>query len=321
MNPSSGSSDLPDDHCGTASFRDDPFVPLGRASFSLVVTLAGARIRLDSFPVSLDPFVVEHYPGHHEVGEGEADLVLSCSVDETGTTFVPPPSVPGEEIRIVIERSGDSLLRIRLLNLSAEIDFERRSGTVVFSDLRYVPFRTSLENLLRIAFSWLLVRRRAFLFHCAGIVRNGRAWLFFGPSGSGKSTITWFSRELPALSDDLIAVDLSGEAPLACRVPFYGLFPPETRAGGDYPVGALFRLRQAPPGATEDRIVPLSPVVASAQILGSLPFVNDPGAASPETIELAFELASRVPVAELAFRRSPRFWDAIDCWAAAGFPR
>lgn len=342
---------------GTASFRDDPWVPLERTDAAVVFTILGVRIRMEHFPVAATPFLDEHYPGHFalepEPGREPAaapesepvsepgrnpgsapapsarisseprsssapaarvDLTFRVRVDETRGTIVPPPAFPGEEVRIEIERDGEHRFRLRLLHLEATFDLSTGRGEVLFTDLRYVPFRTSLENLLRVTFAQLLLRRRAFLFHSAGIVVDGRAFLFFGPSGSGKSTVTSFSRHLPALSDDMVAIDLSPAFPEAGRVPFYGLYPPEKRAHGSYPIAAIFRLRKATPDEAE-RIVPLPPSIASAHLLGSLPFVNDLGVVSPETIELAGELARRVGVAELWFRKTSDFWEVVERWA------
>lgn len=312
-------SDIPteqrpdNEHGGTASFHDDPWVPLERTDSSVVFSILGARIRIDGFPVVEHPFLEEHYPGHYAVADGPAELVLAARVDEARGNVVAPPAFPGEEVRIEIEREGEHRFRLRLLRLEAEFDLAAGRGDILFTDLRYVPFRTSLENLLRIAFAQLLLRRRAFLFHSAGIVHEGKVLLFFGPSGSGKSTVTSFSRSREALSDDMVALDLSGPEPMAGRVPFFGLYPPEKRARGSFPIAAIFRLRKAPPEGP-DRIVPLPPSVAAAHLLGSLPFVNDLGVVSPETLDLTAEVARRVPVAELWFRKRGDFWGMVEEW-------
>jgi hypothetical protein len=67
-------------------------------------------------------------------------------------------------------------------------------------------FDRGLENFLRIMTAGLIVEHGGFLLHGSGIVRGGRAYVFFGPSGSGKTTVTHLSPNDTILSDDLTLV-------------------------------------------------------------------------------------------------------------------
>ena len=48
----------------------------------------------------------------------------------------------------------------------------------------------ALDSLLRILLTMVLLPQRGFLLHGATVVRDGRAYIFFGRSGAGKSTVT-----------------------------------------------------------------------------------------------------------------------------------
>jgi hypothetical protein len=307
---------------GTGFFDENPMAPLRLERGPVLFRILRTTLLVEDFPVAEHPFLSGHYPGGYVVpaptGE-RADLVVRARL-EPGRSFLPEPP-PGADIRIELERLGEHRFRIVQRWMRAEIDLEAGQGEILFGDDRYVPFRVSLENFLRVSFSQLLLRRRGLLFHGAGILRGRSALVFFGPSGSGKSTVTGFSERFPILSDDMIAIDLDAEPPAAAAVPFLGVFPHERRERGLHSIGAFLRLRKAPPDAASDRIVPLPPSIASAHLLGSMPFVNDLGTTSPESIELATELARRVPAAELHFRKSEEFWSAVDRWSADGFPR
>src|SRR5712692_2638871 len=67
-------------------------------------------------------------------------------------------------------------------------------------------FERGLENFLRVMTASFIVTRGGFLLHGSGVVRKGRAYIFFGPSGAGKTTITALSPADTILSDDLTLV-------------------------------------------------------------------------------------------------------------------
>src|SRR5207247_1225576 len=67
-------------------------------------------------------------------------------------------------------------------------------------------FDRGLENFLRILTASHILESGGFLLHASGVVRAGRAYVFFGPSGSGKTTVTHLSPGDQVLSDDLTLV-------------------------------------------------------------------------------------------------------------------
>ena len=65
---------------------------------------------------------------------------------------------------------------------------------------------SALANFLRVTYALLLIRHGGFLFHSAGMIRNGCGYLFYGHSGSGKTTVSRLSQNhVTLLSDDLVA--------------------------------------------------------------------------------------------------------------------
>ncbi|MEJ2369108.1 MAG: hypothetical protein P8Z49_12410 [Acidobacteriota bacterium] len=103
----------------------------------------------------------------------------------------------------------------------------------------------AMENYLRWVVSDLAIERGAFILHAAGLLRNSRAYLFFGHSGAGKSTVTALSEGCQVLSDDLVLLVKTDEGFKATTTPFWGTFPQSAKDTGLYPVAGLFRLRQS----------------------------------------------------------------------------
>ena len=175
-------------------------------------------------------------------------------------------------------------------------------------------FDRSFENFLRVLYAHLFVQRDGFLLHSAGLVRDGRAYLFFGPSGVGKTTVTALSPDATVLSDDLTLVLRDGETYGACSVPFRGVFAPQPETAQVFPVAGFFRLVQD----TEDRLVRLVGARAVGEIVGSLPFVTERSEMAGDVIDTVALATGRIPVFELHFRKAPTFWEAIRNEAAIG---
>lgn len=165
----------------------------------------------------------------------------------------------------------------------------------------------AMENYLRWVVADLALDHEGFVLHAAGVVRDGRAYLFFGPSGAGKSTVVALSPGCPVLSDDLVLVSREPEGWTASTTPFAGSFPQRTKHRGQYPLGGVFRLSQA----MEDRVEALSPPVALAKVLACCPFVADPAARRDRLAPLVEAVCRSVPPETLHFRKSASFWGVV----------
>ena len=152
-----------------------------------------------------------------------------------------------------------------------------------------------LDQLLLMHF---LARRRGILTHAAGVVENGRSFIFTGASGAGKSTFS----ELLALagtgkllSDERMIVREMAGAMRAFGTPWAGTAG--IARNGDAPLAGIFFLKHAPgnrieklaPGDALDRLLPLL----------SIPWY-DPDTLS-RIIAFAKRLAAKVPAYELGF--------------------
>ncbi len=166
----------------------------------------------------------------------------------------------------------------------------------------------AMENYLRWIIADLALDYGGFVLHAAGVVRDGRAFLFFGPSGAGKSTVVAFSPGCAVLSDDLVLVTRESGRWLASTTPFAGSFPQRIKERGTYPLRGLYRLSQA----MEDGVESLPPAVAMVQVLACCPFVADPAARADRLAPLVQACCRSVPPKTLYFRKAASFWGAVD---------
>jgi hypothetical protein len=281
----------------------DPELAPGTVSFDL--PLGPVRLRILDLPTAREPFVSAHYdPFAEEVSSAPADLTITC---HEGTGTVIPVPGPGETPVIEVERQGEDQFTINSHWQRGRIDLATGRGELTLTHRGATEFRMSLENFLRVAGQLLLIRGNAFLLHSAGVLDQERCFLFFGHSGAGKSTATALSEPRRALSDDMVLIDLSGPQVLAHAVPFYGLFPLKERVRGAFPVAGGFRLWQAP----DDRLERLGAARATATVSASVPFIHDMGLSPDRLTDLTLEFCRRVPVYDLHFTPSKRFWDVL----------
>ena len=168
-------------------------------------------------------------------------------------------------------------------------------------------FERGLENFLRPLTASYILGRGGLLLHAAGVVRGGRAYVFFGPSGSGKTTITHLSPRDLVLSDDLtLVVHEAGEF-RATGIPFGMAHHHVPDSSGSFPIAALARLVQSP----EVRRERLTGGRALAEIASCLPFVNHEGGEPAMALEAAGRLLRAVPAWRLFFRKDDSFWKVL----------
>jgi hypothetical protein len=167
------------------------------------------------------------------------------------------------------------------------------------------PF--SIDTVLRIVHSLMLVQEGGFLLHASSAVRNGRAFLFSGVSGAGKTTM---ARLAPAdatlLTDEISYVRRDGPGYRACGTPFAGeLGRPGENVSA--PVAALFFLAQGP----VNRLDPVAPPEAARNLLRNTLFFAEDADLVAAVFGTALEFVERVPTFRLTFLPDQRVWDLV----------
>lgn len=297
--------------------------PARLGSGSLTLSVGGISIRLSGLDAAQIGALRERYgifctgveTGRDPGSRGDAGPAADLRIQVTAAareTFLRVRSGPGapEYYRVDLRWQGD-----RLLAASYEWAgwLDRTAGTGGLSLARgtrsdAAAFHRSVENFLRVLYAHMFVARNGFLLHAAGLVRDGRAYLFFGPSGSGKTTVAALSPEALMLSDDLTLVRRNeAGAWVACSVPFRGLFAPQPASAEEFPVEGFFRLVKD----TDDRLEPVKGARAVGEVVGSLPFVTERPEMAGLVMDTVAESTREIPVWRLHFRKDRSFWRAV----------
>lgn len=203
--------------------------PAARRSRSLRLGIAGFGIGFKSDSPGIISLLERRYGRF--AGNGGVDYTFSVSA-ATGkqTPFRPSVLWTGRELRI---SRGD---------FGASLDTAAGSGTLLAS-----PREQCLDAFLRSLLSTLLLRSGGLMLHSAGLVKNGRAYVFLGRSGAGKSTLSRLAAASGAaevVSDEINMLRRENGRWRAYGSPFWGEMRAEGRRGS-WPLGGVFLLRKA----------------------------------------------------------------------------
>jgi len=185
----------------------------------------------------------------------------------------------------------------------ADLDLKRSIGSLQIESVNPID---GIEYFLRVAMAFYLFDHGAILFHGAGLVRDGLAYVFFGKSGSGKTTVARLSRDAVVLNDDLVAFARNQVGWQVYATPFTNptQVPPEFLTA---PLKSLYRLVQA----QDVWLEPLSPSQGLAELVANVPVISINSNRSKDLMALCTDLALTVGVSNLHFLEDDTFWGVI----------
>jgi len=135
----------------------------------------------------------------------------------------------------------------------------RRNRYFLYKDILFFDQRLKEANLflprdnkgrwidlaLRTVYSKLFWHKKGLLLHCAGIIKDNRAYLFIGPSGAGKTTVVKKSKNFSLLSDDMVGIRKVGKEFIAVATPwgsYQGEFLQTNKLSS--PIGFIYFLKK-----------------------------------------------------------------------------
>ena len=164
----------------------------------------------------------------------------------------------------------------------------------------------ALDSLLRMLLSWRLLPETGFLLHAATVIRNGKAYVFFGRSGAGKSTVASLSPSGSVFTDEISLLKRVDGEWRAFGTPFWGDF----RADGmncSAPLAGVFRLLQSP----MNRVESLRPAELVKALLPCVLFFSSRVGDHQRLLEIMDATSREVPGYNLQFQKNRSFWEAI----------
>ena len=181
--------------------------------YSVVIAIGGVPVRVNTTDADFLALLEDRYAGF--VNDGVANSGAQAEF-EFDIDLTPPAGTDPEADVSVRYRSGRWFMERG--DFRAEWDPATRSGRIRQSANPY-----SIDAVLRIVHTLVLVKQGGFLLHSASAIRNGKAFLFAGVSGAGKTTISRLAPpDAALLTDEVSYVRREHEGYIAYGTPFTG---------------------------------------------------------------------------------------------------
>lgn len=190
--------------------------------------IAGHWFNLESVQPGIITILKRRY-GKFEAAGGEGFRIEVSEAPGRQNPFKPEVVLDGR------------LLEIKRGDFKAALDMSTGTGT-----LKAAPNEQCLDAFLRSFISFLLIRSGGFMLHSAGLVKNGKAYLFLGKSGAGKSTLSKLAAAAGAevISDEINLLRFEKGRFRVYGSPFWGEMQSAGRQG-NWPLGGIYLLKKA----------------------------------------------------------------------------
>jgi hypothetical protein len=258
------------------------------------LVIGGLRLAVECDDAALAESLCRRYSPF--MSSGRVHLHVRVHLNGTLRTGMPDPTI--------VFSAG--LVRFTTPGYEGFINTQQGEGELWLSCAQPVD---EVEYYLRVACALLAFQSGGLLFHAAGIVRDGRAHVFFGHSGSGKTTVARLSSDAIVLNDDLLLL-MPAESGNGWRVhatPFWN--PTQVSPAGalSAPLAGMFRLVQD----TRVFLEAMEPGQALAELVASVPVISADSARLTGLLERGWRLIGAAPVYRLHFVPDASFWAVI----------
>ncbi|HEU4402551.1 MAG TPA: hypothetical protein VFT43_10650, partial [Candidatus Polarisedimenticolia bacterium] len=264
-----------------------------------------SRRQAEGLPERFRPFTVspDRFAATAGCGAPITVALRQAPVEE----FLATPRGRAETYRLESRVAGERLV-LWTYEFAGRVEAKRRRALLALVSPEGHLFERGLENFLRVLTASYVLESGGFLLHGSGVVRAGKAYVFFGPSGSGKTTVTHLSPGDTILSDDLtLVVRGEGGRYEAAGIPFGMAHHRVPETGASFPIASFNRLVQSRSVERES----LGPARALAELAGSLPFVMQETKQAARALEVVARAVAEVPVHRLRFRKDDAFWGVV----------
>ena len=267
------------------------------------------KLHLDicDIPICLDiddSSVFRHARGRYSVYLTKKPQRIYIEVETRKSNIIPPSQ---QEPKVTVSDNGNAI-HIHRYDISAGIDVRKKKGWLIVN-----RGAASIDSFLRILYSILLLRKKAFLIHSAGLRINNSAFLFPGQSGAGKTTLYKKAGRRFILSDELNMVRANDSGFYAKATPFMGEFRKGVSNEGGNMRGIFFLSKGAP-----NYYRPIAKDDALTRMLSTVMFFSDQLEMNRKLLTIVSRFVNNLPTFELQYDKdTTRFADIRDMISGA----
>jgi hypothetical protein len=278
---------------------------------SLGFSFPSGEITVDGLnPAQVDS-LTEYFAGFVQSRKSGAPGNLNCDVYQLeNAPDVDVADLTHEGQYSPVKRRREYGIDVTGVDFEASIPLrDRKEAKFGFAKEYESTFPSAFDNLLRIYSAYRVLQTGGVVLHSAGLVIDGKAYIFVGRSGAGKTTLARKASDFGAkvLSDDINLLLPVENTYMAHSVPFTGEFgrsPDHTSAHTEFPVAGIIFLEQG-------RALEVNPIRASealSKMLVGSPFVNSDEEESTRLFDVLSSLVRCIPTISLTCRK----FDPVD---------
>jgi hypothetical protein len=255
--------------------------------------IAGLGVEVEAAEQDLRAAVQDRYQAYLGSGPIQIHLAISCH--------------PDPQVKHTLEPKAEFFEGgVRFWEPAFQGEIDRISGRAQVRLTAPDPL-PELEYFLRVIFALLAFESGGLLFHSAGVLRRGQAYLFFGPSGTGKTTVSRSVAASKVLNDDLVLLLPDKRDWTVYATPFWN--PSQVVPAGPQrgPLAGLYRLVQSQSSFVE----PMGRGQAVAELVANTPIIAANPSQGLALLNRAERLAQAVPPQRLHLHLGDNIWPVI----------
>ncbi|OGF62384.1 MAG: hypothetical protein A2Y62_17195 [Candidatus Fischerbacteria bacterium RBG_13_37_8] len=164
-----------------------------------------------------------------------------------------------------------------------------------------------INELILGYFAWWSIFHGGLMMHGASIVRDQKAYIFFGPSGAGKTTISRLSEHLKIISDEYSMISKINSSYFVFRPPQKKSITRLDNWQEGFPLAGIYRLIQS----NERFIEKIPKALMISEILANLLFAHAYNVLGLHAVANAAAILGTTENGMLHFKKDQFFWEVI----------
>jgi hypothetical protein len=270
------------------------------------LTFGLETIRLEGLSAAFAAVLEERWGGFLAPPRAASPRLVVRNVRGDGSPWLPPWK-PGEGYRLEADAAGGPLI-VRSYHFALGRE-PSGSWRLAVEDRSDEPVGRVFDNAARYLVARIALDQGGLPLHGAGVMRNGRGFVFARASGAGKSTAVRLSAPAASLGDDFAIVLPRDGDWVTAALPFDNAeTAPREPVRGLVPLAGVYRLFQA----TTHRIERPAGALAQVSLLACMAFPWALADLADRAGESVARLSASGRFAHLHFAPDPGFWPLLE---------
>lgn len=284
-------------------FEKTNYFPLGDSS--LCFSIGGNILKIDNIPENIKNSLIKCHGPLTSEDENNANYQIGLFIIEK-EEFLKYPT-ENYELKRFLLGEDDKYIYFWTYHLAGYLNKDKFSGKAFLCIGNEKKAYYILNDLILGYCSWWSIHKGGFVIHGASIIKDEKAYIFFGPPSIGKTTICLLSEQREIISDEYSLVIPKNDNYFVYRPPQKKSFTKLKDWKEGFQLEGLFKLKQDNSTFLEE--VPSS--IMTSELLANLLFAHAYNVLGNQALINAVSLIKRFKKGILHFQKNLNFWEVI----------